>query len=383
MRVLVTAGCVYGRLDDNKLVGNRVRGLWAGLFATYLEGRGHEVTLLVADTMPKDEEIVGRGPKVKIIRHNGYDSYRAQCLELAPTVDAAVMAAAVVNWIPAAPIKGKMPTTGYREGDIIQIPFVLAPRVIQGMKARNPKLTLIGCKMLIGAPYEDLIEAAYSGVLLPARCNVVVANDPQAGLKNKWLVYQDRTVQHFGDSFEAFYEALEAVILDQHYETAHTLATNLALSFPAEAELFDRIVDSNRSRFVRPVAGRDMVFGAVAVKTAEGWLCSPREKGQQFSAKNAVLVTKVIIEHPEGRRFVDVEGLTKATLNAPLLIRFGEASQAAAVLHLHEQLPDVPTLPYAPPGTVRDNERTIPIKALTKGFNIEGHGFLLPIYAQE
>lgn len=43
-----------------------------------------------------------------------------------------------------------------------------------------------------------------------------------------------------------------------------------------------------------------------------------------------------------------------------------------AMLHLHEQLPGVPTVPYAPPGTVRDNEREIPGPV----FNIEGHGFI-------
>ena len=51
-RVLITAGTVYGPLDANKLVGNRVRGLWATQFAGYLSAKGHEVTLLLPDTMP-------------------------------------------------------------------------------------------------------------------------------------------------------------------------------------------------------------------------------------------------------------------------------------------------------------------------------------------
>lgn len=38
-----------------------------------------------------------------------------------------------------------------------------------------------------------------------------------------------------------------------------------------------------------------------------------------------------------------------------------------------EQLPDVPTLPYAPPGTVRDNNRILPD---CPAFNIKGHGFI-------
>jgi len=45
---------------------------------------------------------------------------------------------------------------------------------------------------------------------------------------------------------------------------------------------------------------------------------------------------------------------------------------AHVVLHLHEMLEGVPTVPYAPPGTDRDNWRDLPKGA----FNIEGHGFV-------
>ena len=54
MRVLITAGQVYGRLDDNKLVGNRVRGLWATRFAEWLAERGHQVTLVLPDTFASE-----------------------------------------------------------------------------------------------------------------------------------------------------------------------------------------------------------------------------------------------------------------------------------------------------------------------------------------
>jgi hypothetical protein len=63
--------------------------------------------------------------------------------------------------------------------------------------------------------------------------------------------------------------------------------------------------------------------------------------------------------------------IPKATMNATLLMRhLKQHPSAAAVLHLHEQLPNVPTVPYAPPGTVRDNLREI----IGHVYNIEGHG---------
>jgi hypothetical protein len=372
-RVLITAGQVYGRLDDNKLVGNRVRGIWALRFAKTLVDRGHLPTILIPDTMSPQfmEGLLGpRELPIKLLRHGGLDSYQRLCELHAPLHDAAVMAAAVVNWIPAEPISGKMETKGYQVGDRIDIPFYLAPRVIESMKAHNPKLTLIGCKMLIGSEYGELIEAAY-GVLLKSKCNAVIAND-QKLLKTKRVVYQDRTVQSFdfrrggGDAFE---QTLIDIIEDEHYCTKEVDSDIVVSDFSRGT--FDVIVDKYRERFTpRQAEGSDKVFGAVLVRLANGYLASPREKGELFTSYESALVESVkdrtvhVASH--------IGSPVKATLNAPLLARVADKYNVATVLHLHEQLPGVPTVPYAPPGTVRDNERDIPAPV----FNIEGHGFI-------
>ena len=174
-KVLVTAGPVYGRLDDNKLVGNRIRGVWAVRFAQSLWSRGDQVVLRVPDLMKHTPGLIVHGDGWETIFHTGFDDYYAQCVRLSHEVDAAVMAAAVVNWIPANPVTGKMPTEGYKAGDTIDIPFKLAPRVIDEMRTDRCKC-VIGCKMLSGSTHEQLIDAAY-GVSLRARCNLVIAND--------------------------------------------------------------------------------------------------------------------------------------------------------------------------------------------------------------
>jgi len=370
-KILITAGPVYGSLDANKLVSNRIRGIWAVKFGHYLVRKGHAVTLLVADTFQHQPSM-----GIEVVRHKGFDDYMDKCGELALTHDSAVMAAAVVNWIPKEPYPTKMPTDGYKEGDVINVPFILAPRVINRMKIANPKLTLIGCKMLVGATHEDLIEAAYH-VLLAARCNLVIANDMGRGLRTKYLVHKDRAVVTHQDDWNGFYADILAVIEDEHYQTlwqrAHPdFAEGIRDEFPEEVALFDRIVEENRDRFTRPIEGESRVFGAVAVKLSGwGWLCSPREKSGMFTSKDAVVVTGWEAEL-DSSPTVHVEGKTRATLNAPLLIAVGVTYKAKAVLHLHEQLPDVPTVPHAPPGTVRDNNRIIP----GPEFNIEGHGFI-------
>ena len=82
--------------------------------------------------------------------------------------------------------------------------------------------------------------------------------------------------------------------------------------------------------------------------------------------------SKVIVNINETKREIDIQENGKASLNAPLLFRHAEKFNCKYVLHLHEQLPDVPTVEYAPPGTTRDNLREIPAKT----YNIEGHGFI-------
>jgi len=370
-KVLITAGPVYGKLDDNKLVSNRVRGLWACRFARYLGERGHHVTLLVPRTMTRVmvQQHTGSDPcagSILITHHDGFENYRDKCCELAPEMNAAVMAAAVVNWIPAKPFKGKMPTDGFQAGDIIDIPFVLAERVIDGMKTRNPELTLIGCKMLSGTTETQLLDTAYEKVLIAARCNVVLANDMRVGLKRKWLVYPDGSRFLYDSNFDMMYADLLAAITDIHYRTEWE---RTAYPVAESGTLFDDIVQANWEGFVRRSSGSDRVFGSVYVPTGDIALgiASPREKGALFSAKDAVVIESI------EDRVVKVTGPNKATLNAPLLVRVAQKyPKARAVLHQHSQLPDVPTVEYAPPGTVRDNERNIPGPV----FNIEGHGFI-------
>jgi len=401
MKVLITAGQVYGPLDDNKLLGNRVRGIWACEFAGLLSSRGHEVTLLVPDTFGSFDIINGRisnwrgrgpvitkgykwegpGKPIEVIYQKGFDDYMAKCLEMAPEMDAAILAAAVVNWIPAEPFDGKMPTEGYKEGDIIQIPLKLATNVIRKMKKVNPKLTLVGCKMLSGATEKQLLDTAYDKVLIPARCNVVIANDMRLGLKTKWLVYKDRSAQKYDNDFNGFFESLYKVLIDEHWHTASASPASLPMSnskieaaLKEARETFDRVVNRHRNRFNRPTPTGNRVFGSLAVRVPAlgGWLCSPREKGSMFTSKDAVLVLDV--DHTARCVWTLSDGKTtpKATLNAPLLIQVGTVHQGDVVLHLHEQLPDLPTVPYGPPGTVRDNNR----KILGPAFNIEGHGFV-------
>jgi len=259
-----------------------------------------------------------------------------------------------------------MSTDGYEEGDEVDIPFRLAPSVINRMRRTNPQLTLIGCKMLVGAKDHELLGAAEK-VLVRARCNVVIANDQGRDLKRKLLVYPDRSVFEYDNDFEGFYRALDLLIRDQFYQTSVTQPA-LPSGLGEAKALFDRVVAQCADRFY--VSGSGHALGSLAVRSPLGWLCSSRGKLGPPKADEASLVTFV----DQGARVTRVQG-PKATLNAPLLTAVGDQYEADVVLHLHEHLEGLPMVPYAPPGTQRDNDRDI----LGTAFNIRGHGFVMAL----
>ena len=365
--VLITAGPVYGKLDDNKLVSNRSRGLWVTHLLPHLTANDYFTVLVVPDIMRKQFEEWEGCNSILIVYHSGYHSYADICYEWAPKVDAAIMAAAVVNYIPKTPYPGKMPT----DKEEVLIPFILAPRVIDRMREINPSLTLIGCKLLFSDDYDKLIEAAYH-VVLRAKCNAVIANDGRLGLRKKFMVHQDRTVVAFDDDFDGLYGHLMQIMEDNHYRTV--VEEGAVETSPDSRAQFDRIINRYRDRFVCRVDGEDFVFGAVCVRSNDGYLVSPREKGHAFTSEDAAVVSKVV------NRTVHTRG-GKATLNAPLLIRHLEKyPEAAGVVHFHvvegTLVPfGIPTVPYAPPGTVRDNDREVPGLV----YVIKGHGWIVAV----
>ena len=106
-------------------------------------------------------------------------------------------------------------------------------------------------------------------------------------------------------------------------------------------------------------------FGTVAVRDGNfGFVTTSRGK------KELGAVVKVAsVDH--SRNIVHIlSDEAKATLNAPLLSYiFDKLPQCSVIIHYHEKMAGLQTLPYAPPGTCRDSKRNI-----RGSFNIEGHG---------
>lgn len=400
-RVLITAGPVYGKLDDNKLVSNRSRGIWAHMLACDLADRGHIVTFLmpkVGMEVPTEFARVRNPDLIEVVRHDGFEEYQRLCIDIAPQVDVAVMAAAVVNWIPKTAFPGKMPTKDV--GDELQITFKLAPRVLDRMKLENSKLTLIGCKLVVDGTQADLFKQAYN-TLVSAKCTAVVANNLK-DLKRKYIIYRDASTHEYmlgEDPQDAFTSDLISVIEDDYYTThgahfssssayesshhldpdswmdgAHTVAD---WRFADQAKLlFDAVANKYRACFSSRLDAPEKSFGSLAVRVGDTsvYLVSPREKLATFSSEDAVFVYKI---DPDNLRVYTSRGL-KASLNAPLLIRHLEKyREFKAVVHYHDIISNpgqssrhYTRAEYAPPGSKRDNNRD----SFEPVFNITEHG---------
>jgi len=337
MKVLITAGPVYAHLDDNKILSNMARGEWARNFSDFLALHRHQIHLM--DNME-------------------YWQYKKRCEEEAKRSDAAVMTAAVINYLPAKPFQGKMPT----DLDTVDVKLIRSPYVIDEMRKINPKLKLIGCKLTSREPIESTIEKAQH-LILRSKAHAVVAND-KSNLRLKLLCFPDGTVIQYDDDFDGLYEELELMISDEHF---HTVESGLRDPVPWVEAIMDTVLDRYRGKFLKDFAGGGYAFGSVAVRHPyDMMLTTPRIKHSRLTCKNCVM-TRV---DPGERRVFTQRGL-KATMNAPLLWQMLQLHGAAdVVLHLHEEMPDIPTFDYAPPGTVRDSIRG----DLPKAFNIRGHG---------
>ena len=402
-KILITAGPVYGKIDDNKIISNRARGIWAAKLAHWLaQEHSFQVYLVLADTMRdspfskdyRQEVVMGQVPGsgwVQVITHQGYFDYAEICSRYAGEVDAAIMAAAVLNYIPETTYVGKLPA----DKEHISLNFILAPKVINEMKKINPRMTLIGCKLLFSDDEDKLIDAAYK-VVLDARCNMVIANDGNLGLKTKYLVHQDKTVIKLENDFDGLYGHILSHIQDVHWSTSQSREGRGRIVLYGNQ--FESVIEKYQHKFIKRLAGKDFVFGSVAVRytepgfeDSEEFLISPREKGGEFNRWDGVVcsldwdnrVVNTWANHAWDEEKDDLIVRGKATLNAPLLARhLKKYPQATAVVHYHAPVEEdigikglLPVVPHAPPGTARDNEREIPGPC----YYIEGHGWIIAL----
>lgn len=388
-KVLVTGGPVHAHLDAVKILTNQFKGgtivhlaevlasHYDDLHITYLCAKGAEIPDLF------HQETYG----VTVVYHNGFDDYKEKVLEYAKTFDAMILGAAVANLIPANPWKDKFPSHDYKEGDIIDIPFKIAPRIINMVKKVNPRITLIGYKLLSKVSEKELLRAAKE-VLVGSKADCVLAN-LRDSLDKKIALCKDFSQHELVSSIVPVdlpnmdYKFIHALITDKHY---HTKEYGMVAYGESQDEIekakkvLKEKIKQHKKYFIPNEGG--YIFGSVAVRVGnkkDMFVTTTRGK-KDLNGVSIVLK----VDHDKS----EVHSVVKPTLNAPFLHHiFATRPDVNVIVHYHE-LPwgdpvDVAMatiLPWAPPGTVRDSIRDVSgIKGtLNKGeFFIDNHGIFI------
>ena len=360
-KILISGGPVHAYLDAVKLITNKFKGgLMAELAHDFAETYPVEVTYLTTkgSTLPKER------PNIKVVLHDGFEDYREKVKELSKVHDSVILGAAVANLIPSNPWKGKFPSHDYKEGEIIPINFTIAPRIISEVKKVAPHVNLFGFKLLAGVEHAELVRAAYE-VILDAGATAVIANDAKK-LEDKYLVMKDRSVHY--QARKGLAASLWTLMQDSYYSTQKEVERIV----PDEVvkNIKDFVSKFDEYKWFEPCP-EGLVFGTVAQREQSGGFVTTtrgKREMEQFIYVDSVDHVKLKVH---------TSGDIKATLNAPLLdIIFRDMPNVHRILHMHHDLKqwyNLPVLPYAPPGTVRDAGREYP----ETSFVIEGHGAFL------
>lgn len=359
MKILISGGPVPANLDAVKIVTNKFKGGLMASLAKSLAQEGNDVTYLTYGTAPEN-----LSPFATVISHSGFQDYAKKVRELSPSHDVVVLGAAVANLIPVNPWVGKFPSHDYKEGDIINIPFTIAPRIITQVKEVAPEAALFGFKLLSGVPHEELITAAYE-TLVSSRATAVFANDAQ-DLQTIHMVMKDRSVHSFPRTELPFY-------LMKFARNTHFKSEVGEIGATKQDELNQMMTlakpYTEKKGWFEP-SPEGYVFGAVAMRSSTGTMLVTSRGKQELASFSE-------ISH------VDYEAFTvtrvqknKASLNAPLLWKILERNpKAKVVVHAHIPCDEQfgPVLPYAIPGTESDSVRELPEGT----FQIHHHGVYL------
>jgi phosphopantothenoylcysteine decarboxylase / phosphopantothenate---cysteine ligase len=136
LRLLVTAGGTREPIDSVRFVGNRSSGRMGVAIASEAARRGAEVTVVAANVS------LPRADGVRYVDVETAEQLRDAVRAEFPGADALVMAAAVADFRPAAPVADKIPKSG-RDG--LTVELVATPDVLAELSGeRRPGQIVVG-----------------------------------------------------------------------------------------------------------------------------------------------------------------------------------------------------------------------------------------------
>jgi phosphopantothenoylcysteine decarboxylase / phosphopantothenate---cysteine ligase len=161
LRMLVTAGGTREPIDSVRFIGNRSSGKMGRALAREAVRLGAEVSVVAANTEVAE-------PGTEWVDVETVEQMQQEVLSRVASCDALLMAAAISDFTPAAPVKEKI-----RRGEA-DLSLELRPTadILQAVRERCPDLFVVGFAATHGDPLADAREK-----LVKKEANLVVGND--------------------------------------------------------------------------------------------------------------------------------------------------------------------------------------------------------------
>jgi len=165
VRVLVTAGGTREPIDAVRYLGNRSSGRMGFALASEAAALGAVVTVVAANVT------LDRDPRVRYVDVETAQELQDACATAFAQTDVLLMAAAVVDFRPAAPFDGKLKKGA---GTELQLDLDRTPDILAGLAAvRRPGQTIVG----FAAEHGDGAVAHGRDKLVRKGLDAVVVND--------------------------------------------------------------------------------------------------------------------------------------------------------------------------------------------------------------
>lgn len=209
MHILITSGGTSEAIDSVRSITNHSTGSLGKVLAETALAKGHHVTLITTPTALKPAP----HPDLRILLIRNVEELLAQMKQEVPQHQVLIHAMAVSDYTPVymtgldeAAKARDLTTFLYQENqetkisskDDYQVLFLKkTPKIISLVKEWNPAIQLIGFKLLVAVPTEELIQVARES-LLKNRASMIVANDLtqiQNGQHQAYLVTNDQVLQ--------------------------------------------------------------------------------------------------------------------------------------------------------------------------------------------
>jgi ubiquinone/menaquinone biosynthesis C-methylase UbiE len=293
----------------------------------------------------------------QIDRVQSFDEYRRSILALAADAknDVMILAMAASDYGPKA-VEGKISS----DNPSLTLELEALPKIISFVKKERPDIFLVGFKLLVNVPPDQLIERAYESMLRDKQ-DLAVANVGRNSMRPSELLTYIITAERgiVPVPRDELPERLAALIEQRHSRAYyHTNLTKVPELPVPSAELAEFVADTKRlahlAIFNSYTATRREEFGFVAKRTAGGTLITGRGSSKTDATADEVsLVTAV---DPEERSLAVVSTGKKASLNASLAHLIFEARpEINYIVHAHIPLPEaVSTGRDSSPATAED-----------------------------